>query len=1333
MYDGGALCITIVHKAEGWDSLVRRQRAMTVAGVAALRGSLFKRHHDGIAVHDDQVHDDHDGSDGRDLVMQVVSWLSGDEKNGGGDDGDEQEEDDDNADDRENAKRRKYADELGEFVIRAFGVTKKGTSVAVRLHGFTPFFYLRLPECRTRTDASQAIRQVTRYLKSDGGGELCGLQDVVHYRKGEFWGFTDGTQFDFLRLSFSSQAGMRKMASRLQSRQHRIQGMGFVELKVYESNIDPLLRFFHVRNLRPAGWVRITAGRIEQQCRPESSCQVNLSSRWANATPEDCDDLAPILMASFDIECNSAHGDFPVASKDYRRLAIDLEEAWERGGIRATSKNEYDAKTALIGCMCAAFSIGDAIPIRGGGGVIRMSALQLKTRPSQVCTLRQVIDAIVDDVYTILHSAVPAAAVAEVTAPCGDADEDTGMDTTKNESNVRLERLLRVLNKTFETKWPLRGDEIIQIGTTVNVYGQTECCARFVHVLGTCDPVEGTSLSTFDDEGAMLISWVELIRSLDPDIVMGYNVLGFDFDYLHQRATELLGKLVRDARFCRLGRLLDRPSALVKEELKSSALGENILKYMDLHGRVMVDIMKVVQREHKLDSFKLDAVAHHFIGLNKHDVSPNDIFRLQRGTSSDRRVIAEYCVQDCALCNQLAAKLEIVANNVGMANVCSVPLSYIFMRGQGIKIFSLVAKQCRDDNLLIPAKARPKIDEVVDDEDGGEGYEGAIVLDPEVGMYLDTPVSVLDYNSLYPSSMISENISHDSLVLDAAKYGALPGVSYVDISYDIYEGKGDEKRKVGERVCRFAQGTTRDGERKAVLPRILQRLLGERKATRKRIGHVRAIDEASGDVLAVGEHDEVLGKVGGTVLPPTGVRVEPAYNAFQRAVLDGLQLAYKVTANSLYGQMGASTSQLYLKSVAACTTAVGRAMIQKAKAHIEGACGGRVVYGDTDSIFIVFELPPDASPRDVLASSIAQGQAASRSIKPLLKPPHNLEYEKTMFPLILLSKKRYVGLLYEDNPDAKPKMKSMGIALKRRDYAPIVKKVYGGVIDIILRDRDVPKAVDFLRRSLVELADGKFDLQELVISKTLRSYYKMPHQIAHWVLARRMFERDPGSAPQANDRIPYVFVETSKKDALMGDRIEHVDYVRQHSDTLRVDTKTYIENQIKKPCLQLLSIALEQLPGYKYDPELSGSHALTALTIAKSGHVAKARERLNTLREREVERIIFAPVLSLAVFRQRDNRCAGQREIDSFFVAVRSSTYNDCVVDKNAAVKDAEDARIAAIVAAASKLPTKKSKKTATAATTAAKKKTATAAKVVLPKTAAQSIAAMFNKSPNGP
>ena len=86
----------------------------------------------------------------------------------------------------------------------------------------------------------------------------------------------------------------------------------------------------------------------------------------------------------------------------------------------------------------------------------------------------------------------------------------------------------------------------------------------------------------------------------------------------------------------------------------------------------------------------------------KDDVSPKDIFRLQKGTSSDRAIVAKYCIKDCVLCLDLMNKLSIIPNNIGMANVCSVPLSYIFQRGQGIKVFSLISKECYNLHYVIP-------------------------------------------------------------------------------------------------------------------------------------------------------------------------------------------------------------------------------------------------------------------------------------------------------------------------------------------------------------------------------------------------------------------------------------------------------------------------------------------------------------------------------------------------------------------------------------------------------------------------------------------------------
>ena len=185
-------------------------------------------------------------------------------------------------------------------------------------------------------------------------------------------------------------------------------------------------------------------------------------------------------------------------------------------------------------------------------------------------------------------------------------------------------------------------------------------------------------------------------------------------------------------------------------------------------------------------------------------------------------------------------------------------------------------------------------------------------------------------------------------------------------------------------------------------------------------------------------------------------------------------------------------------------------------------------------------------------------------------------------PFVLLSKKRYVGEKFEMDPD-KSKQTSMGIVLKRRDNAPIVKYVYGGVIDIIMNEQNINKSLKFLKDSLVRLLDGEFPLEELIISKSLRGFYKDPDKIAHKVLADRMGKRDPGNKPQSNDRIPYVYIKTPAvpkgTPVLQGDKIEHPDWIREH-DEIEPDYVFYITNQIMKPVSQIYSLIVEELEGY---------------------------------------------------------------------------------------------------------------------------------------------------------
>ena len=132
--------------------------------------------------------------------------------------------------------------------------------------------------------------------------------------------------------------------------------------------------------------------------------------------------------------------------------------------------------------------------------------------------------------------------------------------------------------------------------------------------------------------------------------------------------------------------------------------------------------------------------------------------------------------------------------------------------------------------------------------------------------------------------------------------------------------------------------------------------------------------------------------------------------------------------------------------------------------------------------------------------------------------------------ILLISKKRYIGDKYEFSVEETPKRTSMGIVMKRRDNAPIVKYVYGNLLEIIMKQKDLEKAKQWLENTLQEIMDEKQPLDMFVITKSLRGYYKNPQSIAHKVLADRIAFRDPGNKPKPNDRIPYAYIKIDEKD-----------------------------------------------------------------------------------------------------------------------------------------------------------------------------------------------------------
>jgi len=1449
-----------------------------------------------------------------------------------------------------------------KFIIQIFGVDEAGKTYSLVAEGYKPFFYLMVDD-----NWSISIKEkfVLHLKEKMGNYYKDSITDCKIIKRKKLYGFDGGKEHKFIFIEFSNMNAFNKAKNLWYteySKGHILIKDGYkfnnTNIILYEANIPPLLRFFHIREISPSGWIAIPKKKIieKKDERKMVNCNFEFITNYKNIIPlNEKETRVPYKIMSFDIEASSSHGDFPVPVKTYKKLATNILEYLSNLKLDLTKEL---CKNILRRIILAAF---------GYEKMLEIDLVYPKIYPKSKEEVQQLCEMWLETFVRNLsknNEEREENTIENLFEKMGldEEDEDNFKTNIKiyNDKKATIvdilcdkkferEGKLNELNESLKKVFPkLEGDKVTFIGSTFMNFGEIEPYFNHCIVLNTCSniQIENTSIETYNTEKEVLLAWQKLVQKENPDIIIGYNIFGFDYEFMFRRAEE--NSCVED--FLKLSRnkdeicgIKDKDSGKWKIEESSIqiASGQHDLRFIKMNGRLQVDLYNFYRREANLISYKLDYVAGNFIGdfiksielkdnqsiiktsnmigllkgsfihieeightvdyysegekyivtsvdkisglfqingiikpdlinkkvrwcLAKDDVTPKDIFTMTNGTADDRAIIAKYCIQDCNLVHYLFNKSDILTGYIEMAKICSVPINFLVMRGQGIKLTSYIAKKCREKRTLMPVIEKGSLD---------EGYEGAIVLEPKCDLYLDNPVACVDYASLYPSSMISENLSHDSKVwtreYDLVNnlieewgekdesgnylYDNLPGYEYVEITYDTYRyirknpKAAAEKIKAGYKICRFAQPfKTESGEGEAIMPSILKELLKARKDTRKLIPQ---------------QTDE-----------------------FMKQVLDQRQLGYKVTANSLYGQCGAKTSTFYEKDIAACTTATGRKLLTYAKRIIEECYGNKIcetykygpvltkaeyIYGDsvanytpiyikinnkftietienlaskygnnnwktckevgkqekefceldgietwsdkgwtklfrvirhklathkkmvrilthtglvdvtddhslilingeeispndveigtellhnpllekveqksnyeiyetksfksmldacfyvnylnnnnikfklsnndndntiivnvanilvfkrnnflnpssitykkeisyqgyvydlttenhhfaagvgdlivhnTDSVFFTFNLQtPDGKPirgKEALEITIEIAQEAGHLASKFLKGPHDLEYEKTFMPFCLLSKKRYVGMLYETDPN-KGKRKEMGIVLKRRDNAPIVKDVYGGIIDILMKKQNIQEAIDFLKTCLQNIVDEKFPMDKLIITKSLRSGYKNPQSIAHKVLADRMTTRDPGNKPGPGDRIPFVYIVSSNKKALQGEKIETPTFILENG--LKIDYSFYITNQIMKPVQQVFALVLEKIwQMQNKKPKLNRfKRDIENLTKEYDGCLEKLGEKIETLRCKEIKALLFDEYL-----RETNNEKDGNQSLDKYF------------------------------------------------------------------------------------
>lgn len=1486
-----------------------------------------------------------------------------------------------------------------EFTIQIFGINEKRETCSILVEEFKPFFYIKVGDNWNFKLKEEFVSHLRGKMGPYYANSLINSKLI---KRKKLYGFDGGKFYKFIKLEFANVQALNKVKNiwytgykdanekeientLIKDNKTGVTGYFYKNIftEIYESNIPPLLRFFHLNEISPSGWIAIPKQNTKIITNNKSThCKYEFITSHKHIFPLNHKETrVPFKICSFDIEASSSHGDFPVPIKSYKKLATDIIECFEKDRIVNEKLSKKQMSDLLKYLIFSAFSfnkedLGITIDIE-----IDIVYSKIKPRKDQISSLfEKILTLNKDNILDIIFKQYRKTKTQKFYKKrASDDDEDNQdesspiykrVDYFKKSRTVvgiidalydkKCDRDIKIetLNNLFDQYFPkLEGDKVTFIGSTFMNYGDSEPNMNHCIVLDTCSklPMENTVIESYKTEREVLIAWQNMIQREDPDIIIGYNIFGFDYPFMFHRAEE--NNCVEE--FLQLSRNKHEICGTYKEDtgkydIESSSItiasGTHELKYIKMNGRLQVDLYNYYRRESNLTSYKLDYVAGHFIGdavkdyenieyeaedgeiidenkskvsiintsnltgilegsyihieeighsvdyydggnkflvtevdrenktftLNTHinpnmtkrvrwclakdDVTPQDIFRLTKGSSNDRAIIAKYCIQDCNLVHYLFKKSDVLTGYIEMSKICSVPIHFLVMRGQGIKLTSYIAKKCREKKTLMP---------VIDKGSPYEAYEGAIVLSPKCDLYLDNPVACVDYASLYPSSMISENLSHDSKVwtkeydLDGTLieivgeqnndgnfvYDNLPDYEYVDKTYDTYryipKANGvNEKVVCGSKTCRFAQ--FKEGH--AIMPSILKELLVARKATRKKIPD---------------EKDE-----------------------FMKQVLEQRQLGYKLTANSLYGQCGAKTSTFYEKDIAACTTATGRMLLIYARRIIEETYGNKIcytkeygpvlskaeyIYGDsvanytpvyvkidgkldiqtieglgekygdnnwtickeegkqtkeycelshldietwsdkgwtklhriirhqlashkkmvrvtteaessvdvtddhslllkngqeispnnakvgeylltksikeekdllleylkspnfevffskkvdyslhyysdndndndeeyrrkckcqinqakvkllfmsgesncsgkietiepinnytgyvydlttenhhfaagvgdlivhnTDSVFFTFNLQTtdgnEIRGKKALEITIELAQEAGELASAFLKGPHDLEYEKTFMPFCLLSKKRYVGMLYELDPN-KGKRKEMGIVLKRRDNAPIVKDIYGGIIDILMKEKDIGKSMEFLKACLQDIVDEKVPIEKLIITKSLRAGYKNPKSIAHKVLADRIGEREQGNKPSSGDRIPYVYIHTNTKSKLQGDKIETPTFIIKNK--LKIDYSFYITNQIMKPLLQVYSLVLDKI--WKSQKKISkiNNFKKEVAKLENNAETNKFPEKLEKLKNAEVKKLLFDNYL-----RKTNNQKQGLQTMDMFY------------------------------------------------------------------------------------
>ncbi|ADI32668.1 DNA-directed DNA polymerase [Staphylothermus hellenicus] len=551
------------------------------------------------------------------------------------------------------------------------------------------------------------------------------------------------------------------------------------------------------------------------------------------------------------------------------------------------------------------------------------------------------------------------------------------------------------------------------------------------------------------DDKTSIGEFVNYVKTLDPDIIVGYNTDGFDWPYLIERSKYVGVKLDVTRRVGTIPR--------------TSTYG-----HISVPGRLNTDLYYFAEEIPEVKVKSLENVAEYLGVMKKSERVIIEYIDIPKYWDDEklRHMLLQYNIDDVKSTYGLAEKFLPFA--MQLSNITGLPLDQIGAASVGFRLEWYLIREAFKYGELVPNRAGR----------AAESYRGAVVLKPVKGVHEN--IAVLDFSSMYPNIMIKYNVGPDTIIrnekCDPRKHNIAPEVGH----------------------C-FRK------EPPGFFKKVLETLLSLRKQIKSEMKKY----------------------------PPT---------SYEYRLLDERQKAVKVLANATYGYMGWVHARWYCRECAEAVTAWGRQTIKSA-IELARKLGLKVIYGDTDSLFVTYDKDRVEKLIDLIQTKLGFEIKIDKI------------YKRVFFTE---AKKRYAGLLEDGRIDI------VGFEAVRGDWADIAKEVQEKVTEILLKENSVDKAIEYVRKVIADLKAGKIPLDKLIIWKTLsKRIEEYSVDAPHVVAAKKLVKA--GIKISVNDKIGYVILKGGGK---ISSRAEPYIFVK---DPKLIDTEYYIDHQIVPAALRILN------------------------------------------------------------------------------------------------------------------------------------------------------------------